>query len=69
VRVSESGATGALLRNGERGLWELKFRDGSRLSATDFQAGAAVRRFEWQRDSGGTILRLSFRGPEASVLE
>ena len=67
VRVSDGGGASAILHGGEQGLWQLRFRDGSRLSATNFQAGAA-RRFEVQREAGANSLRLSYRAPEAAVV-
>ena len=66
LRVSDGGAASAILRSAEAGLWQAKFRDGAVLSATNFHAGNAMRRFESQREGGK--VRLSYRAPEAVVV-
>jgi len=67
-RVSEGGSAKTILRSGEQGLWHVRFRDGSTLSAADFHAGSNSRRFQCSRDAKTGTIRLNYVAPEAGVV-
>lgn len=59
------GGSGAILRSGEYGLWRLRFRDGSFVSAADF--GGAGRRIKARAEAKAGVLRLIYQGQKAAV--
>jgi len=68
--VSLTGATadGVILRSGDRGLWQVRFRDGSALSAADFGGGADGRRFSIARSPNDRGLLMTYESPELTVV-
>ena len=67
-RVSQGGSAKTIFRSGEHGLWQVRFRDGSTLSAADFHAGSGSRRFECSRDAKAGTIRLKYVAPEAGIV-
>jgi len=65
--IGQTGREEAILRSGDKGLWQIEFLDGSTLSATQFQSGQGERSLQCRHDPGSNRVELHFRGPEASV--
>ena len=58
---------GAIVRaggfsSGELGLWQIRFRDGKTLCATN------ASQFNYHHDAGSNSLQMTFRAPEATVM-
>ena len=56
---------GEILRSGEHGLWQVRFLDGTSISAGDFDAASQERSFRAEPGDGTT--RLLYRSAEADV--
>ena len=66
-QIAFNATNGAIVRaggfsSGELGLWQLRFRDGTTLSA------ATAAQFDCQHDAIGNSLTMTFRAPEATVV-
>jgi hypothetical protein len=64
--VVPKGAAGPVWKSGERGLWSVRFEDGSRLDAAAFSATGGVRRFT-VRAKGPTQYIMEYAAPELRV--
>ncbi|HUT91895.1 MAG TPA: hypothetical protein VMY37_20540 [Thermoguttaceae bacterium] len=68
VGIGQTGREENILRSGDLGLWQIKFLDGSTLSATQFRSGPGERRLQCRHDPASNRAELAFDGPEASVV-
>lgn len=55
------------LHSGEQGLWQVRFQDGSQLSAAEFSASSTERPFRSEATGLGS-LRMTYHAPELDVL-
>ena len=66
-QMAFNSTNGAIVRaggfcSGESGLWQIRFRDGGTLCATN------ASQFNYQHDAGRNSLQMTFRAPEATVV-
>ena len=66
LSLSQAGRTGSILRSGEWGLWQIRFREGGEVSAAAFSAGGTDHSFTCE--PGADSLKMTFRGPEVVVV-
>jgi hypothetical protein len=67
VGVRQTGQRGSILRSGEHGLWDVRFQDGSEMSAASFAADSKEREFTHEADSAAKTLRLRYRSAALAV--
>ena len=68
LRIRQDGVDTPLLRSGEHGLWRLVFEGNQALSAAEFSAEAAERRFAYSVSPGDEALEMVYEAPQASVI-
>jgi len=65
LSLTQTNHQGSILQSGEQGLWQVRFRDGTRIAAADFSPGSQGRSFHC--DLKANVLHMIFYSEEIVV--